>query len=100
MILGIDTASVAGNKKIDWTAAKAAGLSFALLRAAYGVDTDSTFTREWPRLAESGLMRGAYLFLRFPRGNKKAPEPSGLSARCEKNRLEWLVEVAQLPVAS
>jgi GH25 family lysozyme M1 (1,4-beta-N-acetylmuramidase) len=75
MILGIDTASVAGNKKIDWTAAKAAGLSFAMLRAAYGVDTDSTFTREWSRLGESGLMRGAYLFLRFPRGNKKAPEP-------------------------
>ena len=31
MILGIDTASVAGNKRVDWTAAKASGLSFAYL---------------------------------------------------------------------
>ena len=28
------------------------------------------------------------------------PAPSGLSARCEKNRKVWLVDVAQLPVAS
>ena len=75
MILGIDTASVAGNKKIDWTAAKAAGLSFAFLRAAYGDAADPLFVREWDRTADAGLVRGAYLFLRYPRGGKKAPDP-------------------------
>jgi lysozyme len=75
MILGIDTASVAGNKKIDWTAAKAAGLSFAILRAAFGDEADGAFAREWDRTTDAGLLRGAYLFLRFPRGGKRAPEP-------------------------
>lgn len=80
MILGIDTASVAGNKSIDWTVAKASGLSFAILRAAWGDVADTLFAKEWPRLAEAGLVRGGYLFLRYPRGGKKAPEPEKQAA--------------------
>jgi lysozyme len=75
MILGIDTASVAGNKTIDWTAAKAAGLSFAFLRSNWGDQQDTMFAREWDRIREAGLVRGAYLFLRYPRGGKSAPLP-------------------------
>lgn len=75
MILGIDTASIAGNKSIDWTAAKASGLSFAILRAAWGDATDTLFVREWDRIRDAGLVRGGYLFLRYPKGGKKAPEP-------------------------
>lgn len=76
MILGIDTASVAGNKKIDWTAAKAAGISFAIIRSNYGNGQDTAFAREWDRIREAGLVRGAYLFLRFPRaGTSKCPPP-------------------------
>lgn len=75
MILGVDTASVAGNKTIDWTAAKAAGLSFAIVRSNWGDQTDTMFAREWPRVRDAGLVRGAYLFLRYPQGSKKAPSP-------------------------
>jgi GH25 family lysozyme M1 (1,4-beta-N-acetylmuramidase) len=80
MILGVDTASVAGNKKIDWVAAKAAGLSFAIIRAHWGDQKDTAFDREWPRIAEAGLVRGGYLFLRFPRAGKPAPDPEAQAA--------------------
>jgi GH25 family lysozyme M1 (1,4-beta-N-acetylmuramidase) len=77
MIFGIDTASVAGNKNPNWAQAKAQGpLSFALLRASFGTTPDTTFARDWPRLREVGLVRGAYLFLRFPRAGKPAPDPA------------------------
>jgi GH25 family lysozyme M1 (1,4-beta-N-acetylmuramidase) len=75
MILGIDTASVAGNKSIDWTAAKAAGLSFAIIRSNYGDGQDTVFAREWDRIRAATLVRGAYLFLRYPRDGKKVSEP-------------------------
>lgn len=75
MILGIDTAAVAGNKTIDWTAAKAAGLSFAFLRSNWGDQQDTMFAREWDRIRDAGLVRGAYLFLRYQQGGKKAPAP-------------------------
>jgi len=80
MILGLDTASVAGNKNIDWTAAKAAGASFVLLRSNYGDAADTAFAREWDRVRAATLVRGAYLFQRYPRGAKKAPEPEAQAA--------------------
>jgi GH25 family lysozyme M1 (1,4-beta-N-acetylmuramidase) len=77
MILGLDTASVAGNKNVDWRKAKAGGVSFAFLRSNYGDQQDTAFAREWPRVLEAGITRGAYLYLRHPRGGGKikAPEP-------------------------
>ena len=81
MIFGIDTASVAGNKNPDWVKAKATGpISFAIIRSNYGTTTDKVFAREWPRLKAAGLVRGAYLFLRFRRGNKPAPSPEAQAA--------------------
>jgi lysozyme len=81
MIFGIDTASVAGNKNPDWTKAKAAGpIGFAIIRSNFGTAPDPVFARDWPRLKQVGLVRGAYLFLRFPRGNKPAPDPIAQAA--------------------
>jgi lysozyme len=81
MIFGLDTASVAGNKNPDWVKVKAGGpISFAIIRSNYGTATDSVFARDWPKLKQAGLVRGAYLFLRFPRGNKAAPTPEAQAA--------------------
>jgi lysozyme len=81
MLFGLDTASVAGNKNPDWVKAKAGGpISFAIIRSNYGTATDSVFARDWPKLKQAGLVRGAYLFLRFPRGNKSAPTPEKQAA--------------------
>jgi len=81
MIFGIDTASVAGNKNPDWVKAKAIGpIGFAIIRSNFGITRDTTFARDWPRLKQAGLVRGAYLFLRFPRGNKPAPTPQAQAA--------------------
>jgi GH25 family lysozyme M1 (1,4-beta-N-acetylmuramidase) len=81
MYIGVDTASVAGNKTIDWAAAKAAGLGYGIIRAAYGTWEDSTFDRDWPKMRAAGVVRGAYLFLRFPRTTKaklSLPKPEML----------------------
>lgn len=78
MIIGIDTASVAGNKTIDWTKAKSSGIGFAIIRAAYGTSKDTAFDKEWPRIKAAGVVRGAYLFLRFPcksKGITNVPTP-------------------------
>lgn len=66
MLLGVDVASVGGARNIDWRVAKAGGINFAFLRSNYGDETDSIFKREWPRLLDAGITRGAYLFLRHP----------------------------------
>jgi GH25 family lysozyme M1 (1,4-beta-N-acetylmuramidase) len=64
-ILGVDFASVDENKPVDWAAAKAAGCRFAVMRSHYGEWPDPAFPREWPRAREAGVVRVAYLFLRF-----------------------------------
>jgi lysozyme len=76
MILGIDTASVAGNENPDWSRAKTEGpLGFALIRCNFGQRPDADFNRDWPKLKEAGLLRGAYFFLRFPRNGDAVPTP-------------------------
>lgn len=76
MLFGIDTASVAGNKDPNWAKAKAEGpISFAIIRSNYGTSEDKTFKRDWSKIKDAGLTRGAYLFLRFPRDGKPAPSP-------------------------
>jgi lysozyme len=78
-LIGIDTASVANKTNIDWGKAKAAGIGYAFHRAAYGTQADSRFAVEWPRMKAAGVVRGAYLFLRFPCKSKnqlKVPTPT------------------------
>lgn len=61
---GVDSASVAGNHRVDWKAVKADGKSFVFLRATYGTYVDSDFNRHWPAIKAAGLVRGAYAFWR------------------------------------
>jgi GH25 family lysozyme M1 (1,4-beta-N-acetylmuramidase) len=73
MIFGIDTASVAGNKNINWAKAKAEGpISFAFLRSNVGTVEDPQFSRENTAAQAVGLTTGAYAFITFPRNGKKA----------------------------
>jgi GH25 family lysozyme M1 (1,4-beta-N-acetylmuramidase) len=65
--LGLDTFGLDGNKVRDWKRAKAEGqMSFAIFRSNYGSFTDTAFVREWPKIRDAGMVRGAYMFLRFP----------------------------------
>src|SRR5215475_8890150 len=65
--LGLDTYSFDGNKTRDWVKAKSEGaISFAIFAANWGTFPGPAFRREWPRIKDAGLVRGAYLFLRFP----------------------------------
>lgn len=62
MIIGVDYASVDGNAPPNFTAAKNAGLTYAILRGTYGTWADPLIQRDWKALAASGLVRGAYMF--------------------------------------
>lgn len=63
MILGCDYAAVDGNAKPDFAAARGAGLRFAVVRAAYGIEPDPTCARDRDAIRAAGLVFGAYLFL-------------------------------------
>lgn len=78
IIFGLDTASIAGIKNPNWAQAKTQGaISFAIIRSNFGIREDGVFKREWPKIKEAGIVRGAYLFLRFPhpKYGMKAPDP-------------------------
>lgn len=62
MTLGIDIASVDGNKPIDWVKAKRAGVEFAIFRATYKIWADPTWSSECERARAEGITVGAYLF--------------------------------------
>jgi GH25 family lysozyme M1 (1,4-beta-N-acetylmuramidase) len=79
---GIDTASVAGNKNPDWMRAKAeVPVDFAIIRSNWGTAPDSVFRRDWPKLKDAGIVRGAYLFLRFPHSKWGRPPSPAAQAR-------------------
>src|ERR1700722_14703385 len=64
-ILGLDTASVGKNRNPDWLKARAQGpIEFAIIRANWGVAPDGVFARDWSKITEAGMVRGAYMFLR------------------------------------
>jgi protease YdgD len=70
LTLGLDTASVGKNRNPDWLKAKAHGpIGFAIIRSNWGVSPDGVFARDWPKITEAGMVRGAYMFLRFPSRN-------------------------------
>jgi lysozyme len=80
--LGIDTASVAENRNPDWVRARTAvPIDFAIIRSNYGTATDGVFRRDWPKLKAAGLVRGAYLFLRFPHSRRGRPASPVAQAR-------------------
>jgi GH25 family lysozyme M1 (1,4-beta-N-acetylmuramidase) len=78
LVLGLDTASIAGNRSPNWIQANTeAGIRFAIIRSNWGTWEDSVFRRDWPRIKEAGMVRGAYMYLRFPhpKHNMQAPDP-------------------------
>jgi GH25 family lysozyme M1 (1,4-beta-N-acetylmuramidase) len=60
---GVDTYDQ-DNRPIDWAAALAFGISFAIIKASDGYETDSAFATDWKTLGEVGMTRAAYHFLR------------------------------------
>lgn len=59
--LGIDVSHYSG--AVDWQEVARAGYVFAYVKATEGVDSaDPSFKDHWGRLAEAGLLRGAYHF--------------------------------------
>jgi len=51
---------------IDWSAARAAGVSFAFIKATEGVTvTDPAFAERWRDAGRAGVARGAYHFFTF-----------------------------------
>lgn len=72
MILGLDYASVDSNRPPDLAAAHAAGVRFAIIRAAYAAWTDPTCARDRDAIRSAGMTFGAYLFPLISLGN---PEP-------------------------
>lgn len=78
---GIDTASIDANKNPDWRRARVqVPLDFAIIRANYGTVPDPVFLRDWSKLKDAGIVRGGYLFLRFPRGGRW-PSPPAVQAK-------------------
>ncbi len=59
MILGVDFASIDGNR-VDAKAAYAAGVRFAYMRASFGGTHDPTFRRNADALRAAGIVVGAY----------------------------------------
>jgi len=58
---GVDVSGHSGT--VDWEEVRAGGHTFAFVKATEGVDLeDPAFDDHWPRLQETGLVRGAYHF--------------------------------------
>lgn len=56
---GIDVAEMGG--RVDWTAVKQSGKTFAFVRATEGKTIkDKTFAQNWPAMKMVGIIRGAY----------------------------------------
>lgn len=68
LFLGVDLASVDGNKPIDWAKARMAGCRFAIIRAGFGSWTDPAFKAEADRARAVGIIVGAYLMPSYGKG--------------------------------
>ena len=76
MPFGVDYGSVDGNTPDFDKAKEKAKLAFAIVRSNYGTWADPHWKRDWQVLADKGIVRGAYLFLRFPYKGKSAEDPA------------------------
>lgn len=94
-VLGIDYASVDGNKAPDLGKAKKAGLRYAIVRATYGLTMDSALQRDWKALAKAGVVRGAYMFPVM--AHNRAPEPQIARFVEAVNKAGGLIPVVDLP---
>jgi lysozyme len=61
LVHGIDVSH--DQSDVNWTAVRAAGITFAFAKATEGMhDIDPRFTTNWPAMRGAGLVRGAYHF--------------------------------------
>lgn len=82
-LIGADYASVDGNEKPNFTAAKQAGARFVIPRAIYGRSViggttpfrDPVWARDKDAIVAAGLKRTAYLFLCFEKKGVHTPSP-------------------------
>src|SRR5579884_2746971 len=52
-----------GNGAITWSAVKAAGVDFAIIKATQGTyNTQTSFSTNWSQSKQAGLLRSAYHF--------------------------------------
>ncbi len=79
--LGVDYASIDGNRAPNLDRARGAGIRFAIVRGAWGTSIDPHLARDWPALGAAGMVRGAYLFLQHPRRGQPAPAAPDVQAR-------------------
>jgi hypothetical protein len=61
-ILGLDRASVDGNKVRNYPVARAAGFSFAFVRGSYERWADPSFAADVDEIRAAGMVAGAYAF--------------------------------------
>jgi lysozyme len=99
--LGVDTYSFDGNKVRDWKQARSMGeVSFAIFAANWGTFPGPAFKREWPRMKEAGLVRGAYMFLRFPHpenDKKYGPCPTAVAQAMTFTKTVGRLDRSDLP---
>lgn len=69
LYLGIDFASVDGNRPIDWAKARMGGCRFVIIRAGFGAWTDPAFRAEVQRARAVGLIVSAYLMPLYAKGS-------------------------------
>lgn len=82
MYFGLDLAAVDGNVNPNWAKARDEGpISFAIIQANWGTWRDTNFASDWPKIKAEGLVRGAYLFLRFPYSKYAAPAKPAAQAQ-------------------
>lgn len=84
MPVGVDYASVDDNDTPDFAAAQQAGAQFAIARAVYGRSVvpnstapfrDPVWDRDKDAITQAGLLRGAYLFVCYPKAGTDTPLP-------------------------
>jgi len=86
--LGLDAASVDKNEAPNWEKSKVEGaISFAIIRSNFGAAQDRLFVRHWPQIKKAGIVRGAYLFLRFPHPKHGPPADPVTQARAFINTI-------------
>ncbi|WP_138472185.1 DUF2272 domain-containing protein [Poseidonocella sp. HB161398] len=90
MLLGVDVSHHQNPAKIDWEKLFQSNVRFAFIRATYGVKEDETFLDHVEYARQSGILTGAYHFLRY-----KSSQPAEAQAEAFLEALEPLAPHAQ-----
>lgn len=73
---GVDVSVYQGT--VDWAAAAAGGVRFAMIRQSNGATADASFARNWSGARSAGILRGAYQY--FDPFGDAAAQANALSA--------------------